>query len=253
MSSQRWVLIFSICILPGGIIACDKTQTGETETLPQLFCDDFQVGNANSWQPNIPENWRIVQIGDDNYVYNLTKPGTNGSIRKPTSYSILQSYDVGSFEMTVSVKCLTDSSVQNRDMCLIFGFQNDTQFYYAHFAARSNDVHNIIGLVNNADRVKINVEPVGSSAARLTGSDWYQLKVIRDADSGRIEAYIDDMETPVLTATNKTFLHGMVGLGSFDDTGYFDDFVLSGELHTSEIDQNDSIPIQFSFKQNDSW
>ena len=42
-------------------------------------------------------------------------------------------------------------------------------------------------------------------------------------ESGEIRVYFDDMKTPAMTATDKTFGAGRVGFGSFDDTGNFDD------------------------------
>jgi len=38
------------------------------------------------------------------------------------------------------------------------------------------------------------------------------------------------MKTPVLIATDKTLGHGYVGLGSFDDTGSFDNISLWGKI-----------------------
>jgi len=54
--------------------------------------------------------------------------------------------------------------------------------------------------------------------------------VTYNAETGEIRAYLDDMKTPVLTATDKTLRHGYVGLGSFDDTGSFDDITLWGRI-----------------------
>jgi hypothetical protein len=45
---------------------------------------------------------------------------------------------------------------------------------------------------------------------------------------GEIRAYLDDMTAPILTARDRTFVHGWVGIGSFDDTGRFDDLELRG-------------------------
>lgn len=59
------------------------------------------------------------------------------------------------------MKCNTDPSNPYRDMCVIFHFQDAVHFYYVHFSASSDGVHNIIGLVNGKDRVKINAEPEG--------------------------------------------------------------------------------------------
>ena len=37
------------------------------------------------------------------------------------------------------------------------------------------------------------------------------------------------MKTPAMTAHDKTFGHGRIGVGSFDDTGMFDDIIVRGE------------------------
>ena len=100
----------------------------------------------------------------------------------------------------------------------------------AHFSGASDNVHNVIAIVNNADRAKINREPPGTSKAILTGKKWYTLKIVRKADTGLIKAFIEDMENPVMTAKDKTFLNGKIGLGSFDDTVQFTKVELYGQL-----------------------
>ncbi len=92
----------------------------------------------------------------------------------------------------------------------------------------SHDAHNIIGLVNAAYRIKINLKPPGKSAFRLADLEWHNLKVTYDASSSRVEAFLDDTAAPILTAVDRTLGHGIVGIGSFDDSGYFDDFKLRG-------------------------
>jgi hypothetical protein len=53
--------------------------------------------------------------------------------------------------------------------------------------------------------------------------------VVRKVGVGTIEVYFDNMETPVMRAEDKTFVWGQVGLGSFDDTGNFDELAVFGE------------------------
>ena len=55
-----------------------------------------------------------------------------------------------------------------------------------------------------------------------------QVKVVRHVADGTMEVYFDDMEKPLMTAKDKTFVWGQVGLGTFDDHGNFDDVVLRG-------------------------
>jgi hypothetical protein len=215
-------ILCGVC-LAVGILSCRR----EAAKLPLLAESDFETGRADGWQPNDPAHWRVVGR-DGTMAYELTAVGGQGKVRAPTSWSVWAGHDVASFEFTGRMKCYTDPAVPGRDMCVFFHFQDPTHFYYVHFSGESADVHNIIGLVNGADRVKINVEPAGSSAARMTDKAWHAFKVVCDARSGEIRAYLDDMTKPVLTAVDLTLSHGLVGVGSFDDTGCYDDLRLRG-------------------------
>ncbi len=188
---------------------------------------DFESGRADGWRPNNPEHWQVVEL-DGFKVYALTAAGEQGKVRAPTSWSVAEKHDVGSFEFTGRLKCAADPANPRRDMCIFFHFQDPEHFYYVHFSASSDDAHNIIGLVNGADRVKINLEPPGESAFRLTDKNWHAFKVTGDPATGKIAAYLDDMNKPMLTAVDRALSHGFVGVGSFDDTGFFDDLELRG-------------------------
>jgi len=196
--------------------------------LPLLFISDFEDGRADAWRPNTPEHWRVVDL-DGSIVYALSAPGEQGEVRAPTSWSVAEKHDVASFEFTGRLQCAADPANTRRDMCVFFHFLDPTHFYYVHFSASSDDAHNIIGLVNGADRAKINLEPAGKSVFRLTDKNWHAFKISYDASTGRIAAYLDDMIDPILTAIDRTLSHGLVGVGSFDDTGFFDDLRLRGE------------------------
>jgi hypothetical protein len=193
--------------------------------LSRVAASDFETGSADGWTPDDPSRWRVV-ADDGSMIYELTAPGTPGSVRAPTSRSLLDGHDVASFEFTGRLRCHTDPATSVRDMCVLFHYRDPTHFYYVHFAGRSDDVHNIIGLVDGADRVKINAEPAGASVFRLTDRAWHAFKVTCDARTGEIRAYLDDMTVPILTARDRTIGHGLVGVGSFDDTGAFDDLEL---------------------------
>jgi hypothetical protein len=55
------------------------------------------------------------------------------------------------------------------------------------------------------------------------------VKVERTIADGSMKVYFDDMKKPYMTAKDKTFTWGQVGIGTFDDHGNFDDVVLRGE------------------------
>lgn len=206
---------------------CGKKGSDE---FPLLASYDFEDGKAEAWQPKNPENWEVVER-NGTLVYELIAPGEQGEIRAPTSWSILSEHDITSFVFTGRLKCMTEASNPHRDMCVFLHFQDPVHFYYVHFSASSDGLHNIIGLVNGTDRVKINSEAPGESLFRLTDRDWHRFKVTYDAITGDIKGFLDDMDTPILTARDKTLTHGHVGVGSFDDTGHFDDLTLWGKKY----------------------
>jgi hypothetical protein len=212
-------ILFLVALFP--VSRADESQ------LPLLASFSFEDGTASGWQPNNAAHWRVVKQ-DGSFVYELTAPGEQGKVRAPTSWSVIAGHDVTSFVFMGRMKCPADPSNPHRDLCIIFHFQDPTHFQYVHFSASSDESHNIIGLVNGSDRIKINSEPPGKSVFRLTDTGWHSFKLTCDAESGRIEAFIDDMKTPILTAVDKTLGYGLVGIGSFDDTGSFDDLKLWG-------------------------
>jgi len=198
--------------------------------VPPLVSDDFEDGEAKGWQPNVPENWEVAEE-DSSLVYRLLAPGPEGKIRAPTSWSVLSNFNVNSFIITGRLKCRAEITNKYRSVVIVFHYQDPIHFCYAHFGAISDDVHNIIALVNGKDRVKINNEPVGQSIPRLKDTEFHDFKVSYNAETGEIKAYLDDISTSILTAIDKTLGHGLVGVGSFDDTGSFDDIKLWGKLH----------------------
>jgi hypothetical protein len=211
------ILIFSL--------SCEKK---DTDNLLLLVSSDFEGGSAQGWEPNFPENWRIVNK-DGSMVYELIAPGKRGKFSGPTSYSVLADHDVTSFEFTGRLKSDVEIDVADRDVCLFIHYQDPAHFYYIHFSDKSDRLHNIIGLVNGADRVKINNEPAGESDARLVDMDWHDFKITFDASTGEIQVFFDKMQTPILTAHDSALGHGRIGVGCYDDKASFDDIKLRGK------------------------
>ena len=226
-SLRQSILHSALCTLHSILLfSC----TGSTDAdLPLLATYDFEDSSTAGLQPKVAESWQVGEE-DGSMVYTLLEPGEFGEIRAPSAWSVIADYQVGSFEFTGRLKCHTESETLARDMLVVFHFQDPTHFYYAHFSATSDGLHNIIGLVNGADRVKINREPAGETVFRLTDMEWHDFKVTYDSETAEIQAFLDDMVTPIITASDSTLPHGLVGVGSFDDTGSFDDLKLVGEV-----------------------
>jgi len=111
-------------------------------------------------------------------------------------------------------------------MCLYFGFQNPTNFYYTHIATAADDhAHNVF-VVKNAPRTKIAKETTKGVNWGL--NNWHRVRLERKASDGTIKVYFDDMTKPIMVAEDKNFGAGYVGFGSFDDTGKVDNIRIWG-------------------------
>ncbi|MCB9211285.1 MAG: hypothetical protein H6609_18100 [Ignavibacteriales bacterium] len=214
---KKWFLILITISL---LISC---QQNEKNIYQNYYKDDFTAESFSNWQPNIPENWEILNE-DGTGILHLIKAGAFGEIRKPTSYAILNSIDATDFELTVEIKCLADTALVGRDLNIIFGFQDSVHFYYAHICNDNARVHNIIGIVNGKDREPITKPLNDNSKIKLTDYNWHKVKLTRDISSGKIELFVDSFL--IHSSIDKSLNQGKLGLGSFDDFGMFRNFEL---------------------------
>lgn len=185
---------------------------------------DFEDG-LGLWAKSPSGTWE-VQERDGNQVAALTAAGTQpGGVRRPTGYLLLPSIDWSDATIELRARTLEPASVVNRDVVVIFGYVDETHFYYTHLSSNSDDrFHTIIMKVNGSERETIDLEtaPVAPLA-----DDWHDIRVVHRAD-GTIRVYVDDMQTPVMTAQDTTYPAGAVGFGCFDDRALFDDVRISG-------------------------
>jgi hypothetical protein len=196
----------------------------EFQGLPLVFHDEFD-GGGERWDPTDPKAWKIIEQ-NGNRVYSLFASSSyKPPVRSPLGISWIKDLDMTDFVLEVRLR-QTGQEYAHRDLCIFFGRQDASHFYYAHIATKSDANANTIHLVNGAPRVSISKERTGGTD---WGSGWHRVRVVRKTDSGLIQVFFDDMEKPIMAAEDKTFLYGGIGLGSFDDTGDFDDIRVWGK------------------------
>lgn len=195
--------------------------------LPLVFNADFSQG-ADHWRPTDAKAWKIIQ--DDGVpVYALFQQSEyKPEVRSPVNYSLIKDLSVGDFILEAKLRSTKDF-YPHRDMCLFFGWQDASHFYYVHLApAKNTDPHaNSIFIVNGEPRLSI-------AGKRNDGTIWkdgvyHTVRVIRDVKTGSIQVFFDNLLTPIMTAEDKTFLDGGIGVGSFDDIGNVKTFTIWGD------------------------
>lgn len=181
--------------------------------------DSFGEGSLDKFDFTDKAAWELVDEGG-NVVLGLTGSSSYlPPVRSPLNIAWVKDLQADKFILDVKAK-QTGKEYGHRDLCFFFGGQDATHYYYVHLATKADDHANSIFIVNGKPRLSI-------AQKRTDGTDWttdyHHIRIKRDTDSGLIEVYYDDMDKPVMTASDRQFGKGRIGLGSFDDVGQFDD------------------------------
>ncbi len=186
--------------------------------------DDFQSGSLAAWLLPKPADWEIAQEGDNRFL-RLKTAGEIGAPRRPLQYALRRDLCLGDFDLRVKVRR------SGKSLLIAFGYQDTLHFYYAHISADSGAVavHNGLFKVDGAERFRI---AGAGSAPVLPDQTWHEIRLVRRAASGEMRLFADDDPAPRFSHSDTTFRFGRVGLGSFNETGDFDDFRLEGETRS---------------------
>jgi hypothetical protein len=193
--------------------------------LPIVVSEENEAGSGR-WRPTDERAWKIGETPSGK-VFSLFKQSEyKPPYRSPVNIALLDDAIVGDFVL----ECRLQSTVKDyahRSMVVVFGYQNPAHFYYVHFGKRTDDHANQIFIVDGAPRVKISSK---TTPGTPWDDAWHRVKIVRTVADGKVNVYFDDLENPALTAVDKTFAWGQIGVGAFDDLGNIDDVVLRGRV-----------------------
>jgi len=186
------------------------------------FTDDFENGQLDAWHLPNADDWAI--LAEDGRHYLHMKRNREPLVpRRPMQFAPIKGVNVGSFDFRTRVRRAGGS------MIIVFNYVDSLHFYYTHLSVdpgSKQPVHNGVFLVNNSPRVRI----AGLDAQpALPDASWHQIRVVRDVGTGRIQVWSDVSSQPLFTMVDRTFVCGEVGIGSFDETGDFDDVNLRSD------------------------
>jgi hypothetical protein len=189
--------------------------------------EDFERGDAalRAWEFTDSGAWRIAGQNGNHALEQHRQSQYTPAVRSPLNLAVARNVDVSDIVLDVDARS-TAADTGRRDLCFVFGYRDASHFYYVHLAKQADDHHNSIFLVNGQPRASI-VETRNQGVP--WDDNWHHVRVVRRVQSGQIVVFFDDMDRPVMTAHDKTFTHGRFGLGSFDDTGQFDNLQVWGK------------------------
>lgn len=222
------VLMSIVAVFPDSVVrgaegeAAKKPAKG-LSGLPLVFFDDFESG-ADRWEQSDSRAWKVIDLKGNHVYSQFQKSDVTTPVRSPFNRALVKDLIVNDFVIDVRLQS-TVKDYNHRDLCLFFGYQDPAHLYYVHLGKVTDDHANQVFIVNNEPRKKISTE---TTPGTPWNDEWHHVRVIRKIDTGAIDVYFDDMQKPVMRAVDKTFIWGQVGVGSFDDTGNFDEVAVYG-------------------------
>ncbi len=181
----------------------------------------FDDGRMDDWLLPLPAHWKLVPNGDGQAL-SLETPMPIGAPRRPVKFAVFQPACVSDFELEVDLRR------REKSLIVVFGYQDRLHFYYAHLSVDDggHSVHNGLFKVYGGSRYRIGGF---DSAPALPSEDWHTARIVREVATSRIAVYMDGEAEPRFEAVDPGLRFGRIGLGSFDETGAFDNLKLTGE------------------------
>ncbi len=169
---------------------------------------DFLFSDPSAWRYRVMDGVGCMEL----YKQSHYKP----RVRSPYNIALIRDHWFGDFVLEVELM-QTGREYGHRDMCIFFGAKDRSNFYYVHLATRADPhAHNIF-LVNDEPRVAIATHT--TKGIRWGQHQWHKVRIERRVKDGTIRVYFDDMTKPIMEAKDTHFDYGLIGFGSFDDTG----------------------------------
>lgn len=225
------LIVCLIASIGWGVLIGEEKATkpaSELKGLPLLFQADFEDCKSDAWGATTPAAWKVEEQHGNKVFHQFQHKVIETPVRSPFNRAVIKDLLVSDFVLDLKLQS-TARDYPHRSLCLFFGYQDPAHMYYVHFGQKTDDHANQIFIVNNEPRKKISTE---TTSGTPWDDKWHHARIVRNIETGSIEVFFDDMEKPVMKAVDKTFTWGQVGVGSFDDTGRFDDVLVYGKKAT---------------------
>lgn len=169
------------------------------------------------WSPLIASRWSVVMNEGDNALHLNTTSYSPLTGERPGEIILLpNSYEDFTFE--VQAKLNEPMSNANADYVLVFGYQDKNNYYYMLFNNAQNNTQ--LFRVIDGSREELNT----ADSDWITDTAYHTVSIKRQ--DNRIEVRFDNKV--VLQTTDSTFGAGQLGLGSYNDSAYFDNVRVVG-------------------------
>jgi hypothetical protein len=188
---------------------------------PTVFSDEGKFGDINNYMlsPRGFQKWLVASDeGDDRLII----PERPAPINKtPGGLAVYKDSTYGDFDINVKAKLNKDKGGEldpKADFAIVFGYKGDLDYSYMLFTGEDINGFYLVDTTGGGQKTEIgtlNATPAVSDTA------YHDYRLVRSGTT--VTAYIDGVE--YLSVTDDALgAEGMIGMGSYNDIAFFDDF-----------------------------
>jgi hypothetical protein len=174
-----------------------------TYTAADGFFDDFESGTMSLWTPSASTNWEVKDTLGSKWLHCKTYTGDK----------LVESKSFTTMTMTADIRGVGNTY---RNSCLIFGYQDANNYYYAEMAGQSDKS----GIYKVTAGVSRQLMGLGVGAVLADNTVTHKVTLTVDVSNGSIKAYYDGVV--MFTLVDNTYTGGKVGVWVNTRMGYFD-------------------------------
>ena len=198
----------------GGKVGCTAECKIDTSLCysTALFSDVSYFGDRRNYKELFPHHWSI-KMHKGRLSYGINTSDLYGGLFI-SEYALIKDRSYTNFRITLDASSPEDLSKNlYGDYVIIFGMENPSNYYY--FVASSYRSESQLYLLKNAKRTSL----ARAHGRLIPDNDWHSLELVRIGET--IEVKLDG--TSVFEHRDSTFPSGLIGIGSYNDSVYFDD------------------------------
>lgn len=212
-------IMCAVCVVDYSALS-DEVSANIPANYRLVYSQDFEGDDPlGDFQFTDPDKWQLARMDDNHALEFIGRGKYRPKVRSPFIIGLISDYMFGDFILEADL-LQTGREYPHRDMCIFFGFNSPSKFYYVHIASRTDPHSHNIFIVNDAPRTKISTKT--TKGINWGRNQWHKVRIERFISDGTIKVFFDDMDTPIMLAKDKTFQLGYIGFGSFDDSGMVD-------------------------------
>lgn len=182
---------------------------------PTVFSTVAFAGDAANWTPKTASRWSVLDDGGGKrYALNTSNYQSPDS-QKLGEYSILKNSTSSDFDLSLRVR-INESLSANplADYAVVFGYVDDANYLYLSMNAQAGSTQ--LWKISGGTRTLI----ASATAAGIPNEQYNRVSLKRTGQSLTVSLN----GTTILTASDPRIIAtGSVGVGSFNDSVYFDD------------------------------